>query len=256
MSDDGRTAFVGTPHWCRQHAGFSFGHWVATQTGDDVREHVHVEPHFMFIAGGRFVTSAGSGRSPLIYNPPNTVHRDHFESPSGRFFAVSSDSLLHDNTAGVARQIESIDSHAIVMRLMRECQSWDTDSPAIAESLCIALFSGLDRHRVDAAPRWLSTAAAMLREPRETSLTIADLSRHLGIHRTHLTRTFLRVHGCTPAEFSRLHRLRRAAELLSATRAPIVEIALASGFTDQSHFTKHFRRTWSVTPGQFRRLAR
>src|SRR3954447_7919298 len=88
MSVDRSAQFVGTPQRCRQQAGFSFGHWVA-QTGDDVREHVHIEPHFMFIAGGRFVTSAGSGRSPLIYNPPNTVHRDHFESPSGRFFAVS-----------------------------------------------------------------------------------------------------------------------------------------------------------------------
>jgi AraC family transcriptional regulator len=251
MSSD---QFVGTPQRCRQHAGFSFGHWVATQTGDDVREHVHVEPHFMFIAAGRFVTSAGSGRSPLIYNPPNTVHRDHFESPSGRFFAVSAaDTELTDKQA---RQIESVESHAIVVRLMRECASWDDDSPAIAESLCVALFSRRDRHRADSAPRWLTTAAAMLRETRERPIAIADLSRFLGIHRTHLTRTFLRVHGCTPAEYSRLHRLRKAAELLSCTRAPIVEIALASGFTDQSHFTKHFLRTWSITPGEFRRLAR
>src|SRR5438128_410904 len=130
--------FVRTPQRCRQHAGFSFGHWVATQTGDDVREHEHVEPHFMFIAGGRFVTGAGSERLPLIYNPPNTVHRDHFESPSGRFFAVSADSAAFDNP-GSPRQIESIESHAIVTRLMRECQSWDGDSPAIAESLCVAL---------------------------------------------------------------------------------------------------------------------
>jgi AraC family transcriptional regulator len=251
MSSD---QFVGTPQRCRQYAGFSFGHWVATQTGDDVREHVHVEPHFMFIAGGRFVTGAGSGRSPLIYNPPNTVHRDHFESPSGRFFAVSADPALVDAETQ-ARQIESIESHAIVMRLMRECASWDDDSPAIAESLCLALFSGPDRQRV-AAPRWLATAAAMLRETRERPIAIADLSRFLGVHRTHLTRTFLRIHGCTPAEFSRLHRLRKAAELLSTTRTPIAEIALASGFTDQSHFTKHFRRTWSITPGEFRRLAR
>jgi AraC-like DNA-binding protein len=239
--------FVGTPQRCRQHAGFAFGHWLATQTGDDMREHEHVDPHFMFIAG--------SGRSPLIYNPPHTVHRDHFESPSGRFFAVSADSAVFDKT-GSPRQIESIESHAIIMRLMRECQSWDGDSPEIAESLCIALFAGLERHRADAAPRWLTTAAAMLRETCERPLTIADLSRHLGVHRTHLTRMFLRFHGCTPAEFSRLHRLRRSAELLAATRLPIVEIALASGFTDQSHFTRHFRRTWSVTPGQFRRLAR
>jgi len=244
--------FVGTPQRCRQHAGFSFGHWLATQTGDDVSEHVHVEPHFMFIAGGRFVTSAGSGRSPLIYNPPNTVHRDRFESPSGRFFAVSAADMELADTQ--PRQIESIESHAIVMRLMRECASWDDDSPEIAESLCIELFSRPDRRR--AAPRWLATAAAMLRETTDKPIAIADLSRFLGVHRTHLTRTFLRVHGCTPTEFSRLHRLRKAAELLSTTRAPIVEIALASGFTDQSHFTKHFLRTWSVTPGEFRRLAR
>jgi AraC family transcriptional regulator len=258
MSNDEIAGFVGTPQQCRQQAGFSFGHWVATQTGDDVREHAHTEPHFMFIAAGRFATAAGSGRSPLIYNPPNTVHRDHFESRSGRFFAISAEpsALAGGEMTGVARRVERIEEHVIVIRLMRECASWDHDSPTIAESLCLALFSGLDRRRIDAAPRWLTTAAAMLCEQGEEPVTIGELSRHLGVHRTHLTRTFLRVHGCTPAEFSRLHRLRRAADLLSTTRAPIVEIALASGFTDQSHFTKHFRRTWSITPGQFRRLAR
>ena len=254
-------AFVGTPRLFRQHAGFSFGHWLATPVGDDVPEHVHVAAHFMFIAGGRFVTAAaGADRaSPLIYNPPNTVHRDRFESPSGRFFAVSADAAAFcdiEPPPGVAHRIENVGLHAIVIRLMHECEWWSDDSPAIAESLCVALFAGMNRRGRFVAPRWLATATERLCEEYETPVAIADLARDLGVHRTHLSRTFLRAHGCTPAEFARLHRIRRAATMLASTRTPIAEIALASGFSDQSHFTKHFRRAWGIAPGLYRRLAR
>jgi AraC-like DNA-binding protein len=37
-----------------------------------------------------------------------------------------------------------------------------------------------------------------------------------------------------------------------AAGQPIAEVALATGFTDQSHLTRWFTRLWGFTPGQYR----
>jgi AraC-like DNA-binding protein len=46
-------------------------------------------------------------------------------------------------------------------------------------------------------------------------------------------------------------RLKHAKNLLAAGQ-PIAEVALATGFTDQSHLTRWFTRLWGFTPGQYR----
>ncbi|HBZ55962.1 MAG TPA: AraC family transcriptional regulator, partial [Syntrophobacteraceae bacterium] len=45
--------------------------------------------------------------------------------------------------------------------------------------------------------------------------------------------------------------IRRARGMLSQGR-PIAEVAQATGFSDQSHLTRHFKRILGVTPGQYR----
>jgi AraC-like DNA-binding protein len=46
----------------------------------------------------------------------------------------------------------------------------------------------------------------------------------------------------------------RLTRSLGALRAgvPVTEVAAASGFTDQSHFTRHFKRAFGVPPGRWR----
>ena len=56
----------------------------------------------------------------------------------------------------------------------------------------------------------------------------------------------------TFGEFVRRLRFEKARELLMSTSRPISEIALACGFTDQSHFSRRFRGEFGVTPNSFR----
>jgi transcriptional regulator GlxA family with amidase domain len=47
--------------------------------------------------------------------------------------------------------------------------------------------------------------------------------------------------------------VQQARLLLSTTDKPLPEIAILTGFTDQSHFTKRFRQTTGLTPNAYRR---
>jgi AraC family transcriptional regulator len=81
---------------------------------------------------------------------------------------------------------------------------------------------------------------------------VAAIAAALGVHPIHLTRAFRLHFRMTPGDYLRRCRLEKAAALLAGTSTPLVEVALASGFCDQSHLTRAFRRSYRTTPGAYR----
>lgn len=83
-------------------------------------------------------------------------------------------------------------------------------------------------------------------------MRVADLAEAAACTPHQLERRVKRLYGLTPTQFILRVRVERAADLLINTRQPISEIALSSGFYDQSDLTKQFGRLIGETPGQFR----
>ena len=82
-------------------------------------------------------------------------------------------------------------------------------------------------------------------------VSLNALSRVTGLNRFHLVHVFTKAVGIAPHAFLRQVRVRQAKKLLLEGHG-IAEVALACGFTDQSHLTRWFKRLWSVTPAQYR----
>jgi AraC family transcriptional regulator len=73
----------------------------------------------------------------------------------------------------------------------------------------------------------------------------------------HFARQFKKATGLPPHQYVILRRVERARQLLQAgTDLSLAEVALHSGFSDQSVFCLHFKRLVGVTPRQFRMSAR
>lgn len=81
-----------------------------------------------------------------------------------------------------------------------------------------------------------------------------DLERETGIDRFALARHFRAQLGTTPYRYVVMRRLAHARSLLRDGRVPLTEAAIASGFADQSHFTRHFKLAYGVPPGRWRNL--
>jgi transcriptional regulator GlxA family with amidase domain len=75
---------------------------------------------------------------------------------------------------------------------------------------------------------------------------MAGLSTH------HFARSFHETVGMPPHGYLLSRRLDRAERMLRQTQLPLSEIAAATGFSDQSHLARHFRRRTGTSP----RLAR
>lgn len=85
--------------------------------------------------------------------------------------------------------------------------------------------------------------------------SLSELAAEAGMSPRHFTRLHKASTGQTVSERFREVQMARASELL-ATSMPLAEIALACGFSSQSHFSTAYRRHFGQTPGQARRSGR
>ena len=108
----------------------------------------------------------------------------------------------------------------------------------------------------DRPPQHLQRAAELMQDDSTSPLSLAELSAVAGLTPSHFVRAFSHHYGMTPHAYLLDRRIRHARTLLRQGQ-PLVEVALASGFADQAHFQRQFKRRVAATPGQYRtQLAR
>jgi len=88
--------------------------------------------------------------------------------------------------------------------------------------------------------------AADLVEP----LSLTELAAQVGLSPFHAARLFTQATRMPPHAWRNQLRLQRALGPLR-DGLPVADVAAACGFTDQSHFTRHFRRMFGVPPGRW-----
>lgn len=108
----------------------------------------------------------------------------------------------------------------------------------------------------DRPPQHLQRAAELMQDDSASPLSLSQLSAVAGLTPSHFVRAFSQHYGMTPHAYLLDRRIRHARTLLKQGQ-PLAEVALASGFADQAHFQRQFKRRVAATPGQYRtQLAR
>ncbi len=87
-------------------------------------------------------------------------------------------------------------------------------------------------------------------------LTIADMASHIRLSPSHFSRSFRATLRMTPHSYLMLRRLTKAQALMATSDMPLSQIALATGFSDQSHLSRRFHEKLGLTPSSFRRQHR
>ncbi len=151
--------------------------------------------------------------------------------------------------------------------LLQELQSPGIGGRLFVESQTIVLALHLLRQHSTLAPGVLHDKEKLpsakiqyitdyIHEHLEQDLTLSTLAGVAHISPYHLLRLFKQATGYTPHQYLLSSRLKRAQELLQHTNCSISEISLLTGFADQSHLTRHFKRVFGITPATFAREQR
>jgi len=116
------------------------------------------------------------------------------------------------------------------------------------------------RELPDGSGRLLAWQARKVRDYIDSHITgpvlVADLCALVQRSAAHFSRSFKSTFGESPHVFLVRRRVELAAQYMVNTDAPLSDIALRCGFTDQAHLCKHFRQSAGQTPAAWRRANR
>jgi AraC family transcriptional regulator len=231
--------------------------------------HDHRFPSWTYVAAGSFDEAFSTGTEhcsagSVLSKPSDARHSNRYGTAGATCLLIELADITmisEDRAAPLFRRTMQFDRGAvsrIAWSLMREFRKWDAGSTIAVQSLlldlALAMFAMLirPRRRSRGDTGWLSRARERLVAEFRTPPSINALAADAGVHAVYLCQAFRQAFGLSPGEFVRWQRIEWARQALRTTGTPLVTIALAAGFSDQSHFTRQFRAHTGVTPAQFR----
>jgi len=225
---------------------------------------------------------SGSGRGQVeafagqvITSNPGEVHDGSpLGGPTRRWRILSVDTAVFSSLierSGAAAQITRpvIDDPPlfhVLRRLFRRIERWNVHAGnrtgaalACEESLVEAAVLLVARHGT--APAHTDTPSHDLRQVRERladapldAPTLAEMAQMTGLSRYQVLRRFQKTYGLSPHAWLTSRRAEHALRLIRGGKT-LIDAAMASGFSDQSHMTRAFVRHYGFTPGAWRKAA-
>lgn len=131
-------------------------------------------------------------------------------------------------------------------------------------SMLVELFEMSSTERMSTLERWFTTYVEqktpyrrrLVHLPRILSSSqgqLTEVAGDLGMSTRTLERHCLREIGMAPSALLECLRMRKARQLLAASKLPFAELALVCGYYDQAHFNRAFSNFVGETPGAYRR---
>lgn len=235
--------------------------------GLKVPKHSHEHGYFSLVLEGAFDgLFGGTAQSGKPFNaafrPPDEPHSVHFRRSGARLFSIEVEAhrLEHarEHSLRLDRSTELAGGQLawLAFRIYREARAMDDVSPLAIEGLFLEMLAEASRcsrkvveRRI---PRWLKQVKEIVDISFYDKLTISGMADTVGVHPVHLATMFRKHYGCTIGECIRQRRVEYASRKLSESDTALVEIALAAGFSDQTHFSKTFKHFTGLTPARFR----
>ena len=255
--------FHGTTTRTRAVSGFTLKQ-IRHPAGVFIPRHSHEHAHVGFILDGGFTETFARKTlecRPLSvsYIAPDLPHTDDFrQRVHCLVFEISPARLARLQDIAAFREPVFVNGGRaawLTLKMYREAVQNDSASSLAIEGLALEILAELSQaHSPEEpkSPRWLNQAREFLHARPAENVTHDEIAKRVGVHPVYLATLFRRHFGCTIGEYVRTLRIEFAAREIARSDRSLCEIAVTAGFSDQSHFSKVFRRQTGMTPGGFR----
>ena len=153
--------------------------------------------------------------------------------------------------------------YQILLALKTELETNPLNSRFYAESAATFLAAHLVKHYTTRQPVFqeytqglspykLRRVIDYIQAHLAEDLSLDAMATEIGMSRFYFCRLFKKSTGITPYQYLIKCRLDKAKSLLLSRKLSVADVALQVGFSNQSHFTKHFKRLMGVTPKVYR----
>ena len=239
-------------------ASYAPGSWLAP--------HEHARTSYVYVLEGSWMEKVGRNdsslrRGMLFIRRGGVPHANIFGPNGARCLFLESpdpERMLPDLNLPDHRDhllVDDAEVTRIGMRMAAETWGDDAITSLLLEGLSLELIARALRTstpRFAARPAWLVRAYDRLRSEWSYPPSIGALSAEAEVSPTMFTRTFRRHYRMRPATVVHMARIDVAIELMRSPDLPLMHIARSSGFADQSHLGRVFRRLVGTTPAAYR----
>ncbi len=264
-------------HKCRSFAGHelarrSFADFAVSETrylpDQEIPTHSHNFSYISIALQGSYTEDCCSVSSDIlpgqvILHVPGESHSNRFHKIGGRVLNVE----LYPSFLARLAEFQNIqpdgqrrlrNSYGVQLgtRLYKEFSCEDVTSCWSLEGLTMELMAEIFRHH---APKiresncaWLGKVIELLKDTYRQPMTLEEIAAHVSVHPVHLARAFKKRHHCSIGEYVRRMRLEAACRELLGSKCSIAEVALRTGFSDQSHLCRSLKEYSGMSPRQYR----
>ncbi|GMQ28083.1 chromate resistance protein ChrB domain-containing protein [Algoriphagus confluentis] len=176
---------------------------------------------------------------------------------------ASQSSGLWAISAGLSHNVK--DDHVLLekgMMIYDALYSWakhlqhvkHTQNPI--ENLLLDVYKKFLKHKSGKIPEWAKELKEIIQDQIDTnlSLSLKELSESLNVHPSYLSREFSKYFDdLSFGDYIRKLRIEKAIVLLHDPKHTLSEIAYLTGFSDQSHFNRIFKKNTGMNPSEFRK---
>lgn len=193
-------------------------------------------------------------REPLDYRclniPLRTMKQMAREITGGSELPYFKENVLYQNEIAATLQ----ELHGMIMKEEKDFAKEECFF-SFLEQLFVEAAGIAQNKNGDTMDREMKAACDYLEDNYAKSITLGELSEVTGLSKYHFLRQFTRQRGISPYNYVLNIRIGKAKKLLEGGASP-AEAAYRTGFCDQSHFTKFFKRFIGLTPGYFKKICR
>jgi hypothetical protein len=221
-------------------------------------EYTHYEDHctFDYFIKKHHLNDVALHRIAAIVRGADTDRRDFAPQASG----------LSAIFLGLSQNIK--DDHELLelgMKIYDGLYTWakylyqQKHTQAPVEQLLLDVFNKYIKGRSKKAPAWAKELKEMIQDQMDTnmSLSLQQASEELEINPAYLSREFSKYfENLSFGEYIRKMRIEKAVHLMETTSYSLTEVAYLTGFSDQSHFNRIFKKQMGTTASEYRKSIR
>lgn len=239
------------------------------QPGINVPRHSHEHGYICLVRQGGYTETYGKktracGPSTIAFHPPGEIHSEHFHNREARSFNIE---ISSGWLARVREHSEVLDRPAdfrggrlaeLALRLYKEFEQMDAVSPLAIEGFALEMIAEAARSQSKSngrkPPLWLEQTRELLAARFNENLALPEIALTAGVHPVYLATAFRRFYRCTIGDYVRRLRVEHACREIIKADSSLADVAIASGFANQSHLCRAFKSHTGVTPTEYRAM--
>lgn len=228
--------------------------------------HVDCLPRISIVLSGKLKETVKhqeeyASAASIVYKPKGVEHSNRFGPQGARLISLAflDDTLLRESKNTIDGNWEWFHGFRYApLAYQFLYQLWLEQSIDSVEESAFDLIANLELSNASTIPSslppWLARVEKRIKDEFSCNIRLKDLAFEAGIHPVYLARVFRQYYGQSVKGYLQDLRIRHALDILSGSQTSIVQVALDSGFADQSHLNRVFKSRIGLSPGQYKKL--